>query len=66
LASASKAKVSSARWTASKREELKPAVASRTPSRPSLPPCPPWPQLQWRQAQSPVTEPATLVVGRKS
>ncbi|MCT0229539.1 CPP1-like family protein [Synechococcus sp. CS-1324] len=38
-------KVSSAAMTASKREEVKPAIVGRTPSRPSLPALPAMPQL---------------------
>ena len=38
-------KVSSAAMTASKREEVKPAIVGRTPSRPSLPALPALPQL---------------------
>ncbi|APD47516.1 CPP1-like family protein [Synechococcus sp. CS-602] len=55
-------KVSSAAVTASKREELKPAVASRTPSRPSLPAMPALPQLSGVKLSRPSLSLPTLVL----
>jgi hypothetical protein len=55
-------KVSSAAVTASKREEVKPAVAVRTPSRPSLPALPALPQLSGAKLPRPTLTLPTLAM----